>query len=255
MSIFEISFFGLTLAPTWYGLMYALGFIICYEFVKKYGYLRPGEVDSLLFSIFIGVLFGGRIGYVLLYNLPYYSEHLSEIFAFWKWGMSFHGGAIWVIIAIFFHAWRHNSKVFDVSDPLVTILPIALGLWRIGNLINMELLGYSPYYGPLAIIRDGVSHFPSPLLECFLEGWILLIIMLLWKWYESVKGRRPGYASAIFLIWYGVFRLFAELFRLPDAHIGYLYGSHWITLGMIYTVPMLIGGGIIYLVARNKMRN
>ncbi len=255
MTIFELHLFGLTLAPTWYWLMYAIGFFLCYEYVKREGFLRHGDMDSFLFFVFLGVILGGRLGYVILYSLPYFSNHPTEVLEIWKWGMSFHGGAIGVIISIFLFAMRKRYRVFDVSDPLVTILPVALGLGRIGNLINRELLGFAQYSWPLAIVQNGVSHFPSPLLEAFLEGFVLLTIMLTWRIYEKKSGRIPGYTSALFLLGYGIFRMIAECFRLPDTHIGYLFWTHFITLGMIYTLPMLVGSVIVFLFARRQYRS
>lgn len=254
MSIFEVSIFSIQIAPTWYGMMYAIGFLASYEYIKKNGYLKREDTDSLLLYIFCGVILGGRIGYVILYNFSYFLEHPLEIFATWNGGMSFHGWAVGVIIAIFLFAWKKKYRVFDVSDPIVTILPLALGLGRIGNLINQELLGFFPYTWPFAIVRSGISYFPSPLLEASLEWWILLIIMLLWKYFEKKRGRRPGYASALFLGWYGIFRLFAEFFRLPDVQIGYLFSSDWITLGMIYTLPMIFGSILVFWIARQQIR-
>jgi len=254
MSIFEVSLFGFQIAPTWYGLMYAIGFFCCYEYVRKYGYLRGNEDESLLTYIFLWVIWGWRIGYVILYNLEYFIAHPLEIFAIWQWGMSFHGGALGVIIALFLFSWRKKYHIFNLSDPLVTILPLALGLGRIWNVINKELLGYSPYRWPFAIIKDWVSHFPSPLLEAWLEWILLLTLMFMWKKREWKIGRIPGYSSALFLWGYALFRLFSELFRLPDSHIGYLAGTHWLTLGMIYTLPMLIGSSIIVWIIHQRKK-
>lgn len=250
MHIFEISIFGLQIWPTWYGLMYALGFISSYEFVKKYGYVVWKDMETLLFYIFLGVIIWGRIGYVLLYNPIYFLENPLQILQIWEGGMSFHGGAGWVIIAIFIFAWKYGYKVFDVSDPICTIIPIALGLWRLWNYINQELLGYAPYHWPLAIIKNGESHFPSTLLELCLEWILLLMIMLSWRQYEKRRWRVPWYASAIFLIGYSIGRLIAEQFRLPDSHIGYLFETEWITLGMIYTLPILLWWCAVFLIAR-----
>ncbi|MDD2693972.1 MAG: prolipoprotein diacylglyceryl transferase [Candidatus Gracilibacteria bacterium] len=254
MSIFDFSFLGIHIAPTWYGLMYAIGFIACYEYIKKNGYISTKDTDSLLLFVFLGVILGGRIGYVILYDFSYFLEHPMEIFATWNGGMSFHGGAIGVIIAIFLFAWKKKYNVFDVSDPIVTILPLALGLGRIGNYINQELLGFFPYSGPLAIEKNGISYFPSTLLEASLEGGLLLIVMLVWKYFETKTGRKRGYASALFLGGYGIFRLFAELFRLPDVQIGYLFSTDWITLGMMYTIPMMLGSLVVFFFARNLQR-
>ena len=246
MTLFSVSLFGLHITATWYGLMYAIGFIVCYEYVKRLGYVRRWDMDSLLLYIFIGVVGWWRLGYILLYDLPYFLAHPLDIFTLWKWGMSFHGGAIWVILMILLFAHKYRYAIFDISDPLVAILPIALGLGRIGNYLNNELLGYTPYSWPFAMISQWVAHFPSPLFQVFLEGIVLLTIMQIYRIYEKRTSRAPGYASALFLIGYGILRIFAEYFRLPDAHIGYLFGTEWITLGMMYSIPMILLGIWIY---------
>lgn len=256
MSIFDISIFGIHITPTWYGLMYSLSFIIGYEFIKKYWYIKEKDMESFLIYIFLGVILWGRIGYILLYNAPYFLEHPQEMIAIWKGGMSFHGGTIGVIISLLIFHVRKWYTIFDISDPLVTILPIGLWLWRIGNLINKELLGFFPYTWPFAIIKDGTSYFPSPLLEAIWEGGVLFAIMIWWWYWEKKKSARwryPWYASGIFLLGYGIFRMMSEIFRLPDSQIGYLFGTDWITLGMIYTLPMIISGVIILMITRKLL--
>jgi phosphatidylglycerol---prolipoprotein diacylglyceryl transferase len=223
-------------------------------YVKKYGYIREKHMDSFLVFIFIGVIGGWRLGYVLLYNLDYYFLHPVEIFALWHWGMSFHGGALGVIGALILFAYRYRYKLFDVSDPLVSILPLALGLGRIGNYINHELLGFPGYTGLFAIREKGISYFPSSLLQAFFEGIILLVIMQLWRMYEKKNGRKPGYGSALFLLGYWFLRIIAEGFRLPDSHIGYIFGTEWITLGMVYSIPMIIWGIIVLLYAQRSSK-
>lgn len=250
MHIFEMSFFGIKIAPTWYGLMYAIGFWAGYWFVKKYGKIKQKDLENLLTYIFFWVILGWRIGYIILYNLDYYFHHPLEMFAVWNGGMSFHGGAIWVIIAMIFFARKYKYKIFDISDPIVTILPFALGLGRIGNYINGELLGFYPYNWPFSIVKDGISHFPSTLLEASGEGFLLLLIMLSFFFWDKYQKKNPqselsfyekrGFPSFLFLMGYGFFRLFAEFFRLPDIQIGYLSGTNWITLGMVYTLPIFI---------------
>ncbi len=241
MSIFETSIFGIHIAPTWYWLMYALGFIICYVFVKKRTHIPTNDLDILLFFIFLWVILGGRLGYVLFYNLPYYIENPREIFSIWKGGMSFHGGFLWVMIALWWFSLRRKYSFFFVSDALALIIPIALGLWRIGNYINGELPGFTPYNGPFALVINGISYFPSTLLEMCLE-WILLFFILAWisKWLSHRSIGQSGILSACFLIGYSVMRFISEMFRLPDEHIGYIFGTSWITLGMLYTLPILI---------------
>lgn len=248
MHIFDIQIFGIQIAPTWYWLMYAIGFVICYNFMKRNWKYHDQDIDILLYFIFFWVLLWGRIWYVLLYNLEYFLSHPYDIFSFWKWWMSFHGGFIGTLIAIWlFGKWKKYS-FFEITDILAVIIPVALWLGRIGNLINRELLGFSPYTGPFAITVRGIDYFPSPLLEFFLEGLALLLLMFFfWKLQKSWKRimQSSWFLSAIFLIWYSVARLIAEQFRLPDAHIGYLFESNWITLGIAYTLPMLLTGVIL----------
>lgn len=235
MTIFELHIFGFTFAPTWYGLMYAIGFIWWYQIVKHHKVFKDDELDTLLLYVFLGVILGGRLGYVLFYNLPYFLSHPLEALMPWKWGMSFHWGVIGVVLAIYFFARKYKKSLFLVWDEVTSILPIGLGAGRIGNYINNELVGFTPYDGPLAMIKNGVSHFPTPILEAILE-WLVLGIIL----YFAYKNRKyVGQVSVYFLFWYGVFRLIAETTRLPDVQIGYLFGTDWFTLGMFLTLPMI----------------
>lgn len=145
MPIFSITLFGLHIAPTWYGLMYALGFMGGYLILRARKILSEKELESLLMYVFFGVLLGGRLGYVLFYNLPYYLAYPAQILATWQGGMSFHGGVIGVILAMILFAKVHKKSFLSIADNVTSILPIGLGLGRIGNYINGELLGFSPY--------------------------------------------------------------------------------------------------------------
>lgn len=239
MHIFDISFFWFHIAPTWYGLMYALGFGICYLFYRKYGKLSEEETDNLLMYVFFGVILGGRIGYVILYNPSFFLSHPEEILAIWKWWMSFHGGFLGVIIAIYTFCIRHKKWFFEIMDPLAIIIPIALWLGRVWNWINGELPWYGGYSGIFPMVLNGESHFPSPLLEMMLE-WVLLWGISFWIWYKKKYPIWTGVYSGIFLIGYSTMRLIAEVFRLPDSHVGYIFWTEWITLGIIYTFPMFV---------------
>ena len=252
MEIFSISLLGITISPTWYGLMYALWFLICYQYVKHTQMIKNEHMDTLLLYVFLGVILGGRLWYVLFYNLAYFLDHPMKILATWEGGMSFHGGAIGVICSLFLFAWRYHYPIFRVSDPVVTILPVALGLGRIGNYINGELPGFSPYTGPFPMMIGWIAHFPSPLLQAFLEGLVLLSILLGVSLWQQQRGNIPGLLSGLFLGAYGIMRIGTEFFRLPDAHIGYLLGTHWLTLGMIYSLPMIIGAIIIFILIRKS---
>jgi phosphatidylglycerol---prolipoprotein diacylglyceryl transferase len=247
MHIFDISIYGLHIAPTWYGLSYALGFIICYFFVRQfYSFRQWGHIDTLLSYIFVGVILGGRLGYVLLYNLAYFVEHPMSIFKIWEWGMSFHGGFLGVVLAVFIFAWRYQYQFWSLIDTLAVVIPVALGLGRMGNWINGELPWYAPYDGIFPMVIGWVSHFPSPLLEMLLEGICLFVVMMIcWIFFGK---KNPWLLSGVFLIWYSIARLIAEQYRLPDVHIWYLLSTDWLTLGIVYTIPMMVYGA--YLVTR-----
>lgn len=274
MYIFDVSFYGLHIAPTWYGLMYAFGFIICYFFVKRFYVFRIQEhLDTLLSYIFFGVILGGRLGYIFFYNLSFFIDNPIQILKIWEWGMSFHGGFLGVVLAVYLFCRKYGYRFWSLIDILAIIIPVALWLGRIGNWVNGELLGYAPYEGIFPMIIWGVYHFPSPLLEMLLEGILLFIIMLLsyiWLYRKPLqpttmrsktipyreKTERsivayqnyPWLLSGIFLIGYSTARLISEQYRLPDAHIGYLLSTSWLTLGILYTIPMMVYG--VYLVVR-----
>lgn len=220
--------------------------------MKKWSKFSVKDLDNLLFYVFFWVILGGRFGYVIFYNLAYFIKYPSEIFYIWQGWMSFHGWLIWVLISIYLFSIKYKKSFFSISDSLAIIIPLALWLWRLGNYINQELLGYFPYYWPLSITKNWVSYFPSPLFEMLLEWGILFIIMLFSSrkiWYFKLSSleikNKEWVLSWIFLLWYGFFRLIAEYFRLPDEHIWYLFHTNWITLGMIYTLPLVAWGVII----------
>ncbi|MDD2487209.1 MAG: prolipoprotein diacylglyceryl transferase [Candidatus Gracilibacteria bacterium] len=239
MSIFSINIFGIHIAPTYYGLAYALGFILGYYFLRKLRFIKETELEDLMMYAFFGVILGGRFGYILFYNLSFYLTTPSEILKFWNGGMSFHGGVIGVIIAMIIFSKRYKKDFFDIGDNLVCALPIGLFLGRIGNYINKELLGM-PYEGFLAVYKGGIGYFPSPLLEAFLEGIILFfLINHLYK-----KRKHKGEIGGFFLLFYGIFRFSVEFIRQPDPQLGYISG--FLTMGQILSIPMIIAG--VYLV-------
>ncbi|MBC7504089.1 prolipoprotein diacylglyceryl transferase [Candidatus Gracilibacteria bacterium] len=229
--------------------MYALGFIICYFFVRQfYNFSKKEHLDTLLIYVFIGIILGGRLGYVILYNLSFFTNHPIEILQIWKGGMSFHGGFIGTTLAVFLFAKRYHYQFWGLIDTLAVIVPVAIGLGRIGNWINRELPGYTPYDGLFPMMIAGVSHFPSPLLEMLLEGIGLTIVMMVV--FFGLRKEKPGFYSGVWLIGYSTARLIAEQYRLPDTHIGYLFGTDWVTAGILYTLPMMVGG--VYLLMRRS---
>jgi prolipoprotein diacylglyceryl transferase len=255
MHIFDISILGIHIAPSWYGLMYALGFVICYFFMRRYYSFKQKEhLESLLSYVFCGVVLGWRLGYILLYDLSFFIEHPIQMIRIWEGGMSFHGGLIGTIFAVFLFAKRYQYQFWWLIDTLAVIIPVALGLGRIGNWINSELPGYTPYDGIFPMMISWVSHFPSPLLEMLLEG-IALFGVMLYFWYltrsvvsdlqseafrianpeeqksEAFRIANPEEPkswtlhfeywtlSGIFLIGYSIARVISEQYRLPDTHI------------------------------------
>jgi phosphatidylglycerol:prolipoprotein diacylglycerol transferase len=236
----------------WYGLMYALSFIIGYQLIcylaQKHGaMLDSNGVEKLVFYLAGGVVFGGRLGYVLFYNLPYYLHHPAAIVAVWDGGMSFHGGLIGVTIGGLLFSRKTGIRFLSLSDLVVPVAPLGLFLGRLGNFINGELWG-RPANVPWAMIfpRAPLVHgmmvprHPSQLYEAALEGLVLFAIL----WTMAQKRRPEGVLLGTFLTLYGLFRCLMEFFRQPDQQLGYIGGV--ITMGQILSIPMiLIGLGII----------
>lgn len=244
------------LAVHWYGLMYLLGFWGAWWLGTRRARLAHinwphDRVGDLVFYVVLGVVLGGRIGYTFFYNLPAFLEHPSVIFRIWEGGMSFHGGLLGVVVAYFIFAWRFKLHVFDIADFAAPLMPFGLLTGRIGNFINAELWG-APTDMPWGMVfrRAGTEpRHPTMLYEAFLEGAVLLAIL----WWFGKKPRPRLAVSGLFLLLYALFRTAVEFLRLPDAHIGYLFGTQWITMGMMLCVPMWIaGGGILWWVYRPK---
>lgn len=216
MTIFEITLWGFRIAPTYYGLAYAIGFLGAYAWIMRRKQFSESVLDILLYAIIAGIVLGGRFGYVVFYNLPYYLEHPSKILAVWEGGMSFHGGIIGVTIAILLFCKFKRQHIWKVADEVAVTVPLGICLGRIANYLNNELVGYPGYTGPFAMIKNGVSHFPSPLMESLLEGVVLGSILI----FIQRKNPKVGILAGTFLLGYAVTRLISEIgFRLPDAQI------------------------------------
>jgi len=246
MPIFTLTLWSFTLAPTWYGLMYALSFYIFYMLIKRQK-MSEKQIDIVLLSTILWVIVWGRLWYVLLYNFSYYKEHFVEIFMPWKGGMSFHGGAIWVIMAWYFAAKKIKMSFLQLSDAFVWIVPIGLFFGRIGNYINGELFGLPGYVWFWSKVIHGISYFPTPLLEAFWEG-LLLGWILYWKRNTIVY---PGQLGVWFLGGYGFLRFIAEFFRTPDTQIGYFFGN-WMTMGHVLSISMIIISFILHFLLKNR---
>ena len=250
----------------WYALAYVLGFVLGFWLLKVLTrkddseiYLTKKQLDDLLTFLVFGIILGGRLGYVLFYNLPFFLHNPMEIFAIWHGGMSFHGGLIGVIVATMLfvrkqrfsdHSVIRNS--LRVLDLLAVAAPIGLGLGRIANFINMEVMG-RPTNSPFGVIFRGGPEFPrhpSPLYEATLEGLVLFVI--LFTLYKKTNLRRyPGAISGLLCVFYGVFRIFCEQFRQPDAQIGFL--TSWgLTMGQLLSGIMVVIGLVVFILAIKK---
>ncbi len=233
----------------WYGLMYVigfLGFLILGKYRAKQANspVTPEQVDDMMFYGALGVVLGGRIGYMLFYNFETLIHNPASFFQVWDGGMSFHGGLLGVIFVMFALAKKWKLKVLQIGDFVAPMIPIGLGAGRIGNFINGELWG-KPSDVPWAMIfpnAGNIPRHPSQLYQFALEGVALFTLL----WIFSRKSRPLGAISGLFLIAYGIFRFIVEFVRVPDAQIGYIAWD-WLTEGQLLSTPMIvIGIGMIY---------
>jgi len=228
----------------WYGLMYLIGFagawLLAYWRMKHYKLnWTSDQISDLIFYAALGIVLGGRIGYMLFYNFTVLIHQPLELFKIWQGGMSFHGGLVGVIIAVWIFARRFNKTFLEVGDFVVPLVPLGLAAGRVGNFINGELWGRVTDV-PWAMIYphvDNQPRHPSQIYEFGLEGIALFILV----WCYASKPRLTGRVSAVFLIGYAVCRLIAECFRQPDPQLGYI-AFGWLTMGQILSIPMLLFG-------------
>jgi phosphatidylglycerol---prolipoprotein diacylglyceryl transferase len=240
-------------AIRWYALAYIFGLVLGWQYlrwlVRRPGWrLTPLEIDDLLLYVTLGVVLGGRLGYILFYRPEFYLSNPLEALAVWQGGMSFHGGLLGIVAASILFARRRRCAVLEVGDAIACAAPIGLFLGRVANFINGELWG-RPSEVPWAIAFPGGGpqpRHPSQLYEAGLEG-LLLFLVMTWL---ALRPRAPGAEGRLtgaFLIGYGVARSIAELFREPDAHLGFLLGG--LTMGQLLSLPMVVVGAL--LVARS----
>ncbi len=238
-------------AIRWYALAYIVGLIIGWRYClmladRSLNLVNRKDIDDFLVWATLGVVLGGRIGYVLFYNLPYYTEHPVQAFYLWHGGMSFHGGALGVTLAIVLFARRRQLSIVALSDIVIEAVPIGLFFGRIANFINGELFGRETDVPWAMIFPNGgpVPRHPSQLYEAACEGLLLFLLLLLAE--HRGARRRPGLETGIFLIGYAVARMSGELFRQPDAQLGFLFsiGQFGVTMGQLLSIPVLIAGAI-----------
>jgi len=256
----------------WYGLMYLLAFASVWWLGRRRAVLpqsiiRPDQIDDLVFYGALGVVVGGRIGSVFFYNLDSFISNPLYLFKIWQGGMSFHGGFLGVLAAMEWYRRRIGCSFFQLTDFIAPLAPLGLAAGRFGNFINAELWGapstvpwamklsceqfppdrYVDFAGPLCFS----PRHPSQLYEMVFEGLILFFVL----WLISAKPRPVMTASGYFLLLYGVARTGVEFIRLPDAHIGYLLNTEWLTKGIVLSVPMILFGIGFIIFARRKDRN
>ncbi|MBM6582348.1 prolipoprotein diacylglyceryl transferase [Microvirga sp. BT689] len=259
-------------AIRWYALAYVAGLIGGWFYAKRlaaradlWGGLKqpkPIDVDDLIVWVALGVVLGGRIGYVLFYNLSSYLSQPLEMFAIWRGGMSFHGGFLGAVLAIVLFARSRGLNPLAMLDMAAVVTPIGLFFGRIANFINGELWGRPAPDFPYAVVfphAGPVPRHPSQLYEAFGEGLILFIVMAIAA--RRFGFRRPGLLGGIFVLGYALARIVCEFFREPDEQLGFLFGSSvqalggGITMGMLLSIPMaLVGAAAIVLAARGFTR-
>ena len=240
----------------WYSLAYIFGLIGAWLLARKMSKASHStftvlKIDDYLIWATFGIILGGRLGYVVFYNLRYYLEFPLQILALWEGGMSFHGGLLGVIIATVLFAYKKQVSLFAMGDIIACVAPIGLFLGRLANFINGELYGRVAQNVPWAFIfPEGgtLPRHPSQLYEAGLEGLLLFIILNAIWWGSSKYRNRHGFTCGLFFVLYGVFRFGLEFFREPDAHIGFIWQE--LSMGQILCIPMLLFGFWLILKSR-----
>jgi phosphatidylglycerol:prolipoprotein diacylglycerol transferase len=250
----EIDPVAVSLGPLkirWYGLMYLIGFAIGWFLARhrarqpEFGW-RIEWVDDLIFYLALGLILGGRIGYILFYNFAEWVADPLMIVRIWEGGMSFHGGMLGVILAAWLYGRKLGKPFFEMTDFIAPLAPLGLFFGRIGNFINGELWG-KPTDVPWAFVVDGVPRHASQLYEGILEGLVLFAIL----WLYSARRPPTMAVSGAFLVGYGIFRFAVEFVRVPDAHLGYL-ALGWLTMGQILSTPMILFGLLLLALAYRR---
>lgn len=240
----------------WYALAYIGGLVIGWRWARVLVQqppvvATPLQVDEFLTWATLGVVLGGRLGYVLFYQPVRYLSDPIEIFAVWHGGMSFHGGMVGVAIAVLVYCWRQKIPLWGFADRIAVVAPVGLGLGRVANFMNGELWGReAPASLPWAMRfpgADDVLRHPSQLYQALLEGFLLLVVLLVLSRSDALRAR-AGLLTGVFLAGYAIARIIGEFFRQPDPFLGFLYAGA--TMGQLLSLPMLAAG--LVLIARAK---
>lgn len=277
--IFSINLFGLNLALRWYAVAYIVGFIFAIKLMKLYikkshlwlGNTAPltfEQAESLLTYLILGVLVGGRLGYVLFYNFSYFSENPFDILRVWDGGMAFHGGFIGVILAVIFYCLMNNISLLSGADLIAISSPPGLLFGRLANFVNAELWGKPTnvswgviFPGDRAQDCEGViglcARHPSQIYEAFLEGLLLFIILVILAYLGGFK--RPGLITGTFAVGYGLSRFFIEYFRVPDPQFfsdlnpygfAFAISDYGLTMGQLLSLPMILVGALLIVLSK-----
>jgi len=258
-------------AVRWYGLMYLAGFAAAWwlgrvRASRPDSPLQPAQIDDLLFYGALGVIVGGRLGYILFYNFDNWLSDPLQLLRVWEGGMSFHGGFLGVLAAMWWYGRRQGTGFFRLTDFIAPLVPLGLLAGRVGNFINGELWGAPgnvPWAMQVSCVSNpslcwdklGLSHaalltpplHPSQLYQALLEGLVLFIVL----WWFSARPRPLMAVSGLFLVGYGTFRFLVEFVRLPDAHLGYLLADR-VTMGQLLSAPMILLGVLLLFLAYRK---
>ena len=250
----------------WYSVAYILGIVIGWIYatkiiklttINKYNFdqIKISHFNDLIIYLVTGIVIGGRLGYVLFYNLEYYSQNLLEIFKIWQGGMSFHGGLLGIIVSIIFFSKKTKTNFFKLADIVSCVAPIGIFLGRIANFINGELYGKISTL-PWAVIfpnAGAIARHPSQIYEAILEGIVLFILINFFALKKQLL-LKTGYVSGLFLIFYSIARIIGENFREPDVHLGYFF--NYFSMGvMLSFATFLAGCFIIFLIGNNEKNN
>ena len=249
-----VAFQIMSLEIRWYSLAYILGIIIGWSLCKKI-FIKNSDIsekfDDYITYLIIGIILGGRLGYVIFYNFNYYSNNILDIFKIWQGGMSFHGGLLGIILSSIIFAKKNNQDPFEYMDLVSLAAPIGIFFGRLANFINSELYGKTTevLWSVTFTKVDNLPRHPSQLYEAVLEGVILFLILMYFRKKNYLI--KPGLISGLFLIFYSIFRFFVEFFRVPDEQLGYLFLN--LSMGQIISLMFVtIGTILFYIKNENK---